>query len=210
MLNVRPQGLRSPLMRAKEPRSQAVHEMRGFLRLHPSPLFNKLLTGTYLPYDSLIEVVRLQYAANPHFIKEVDLAVVARWESLSDVAAEKKARDIQAKLVEANKQLPGDIPGVIHIGFEALSGDTVEQRRYEKILERARSFDPLGSKLEFIYCNYFAPTTSPEETWAIDETVQWMGVRGNNRPLDSGFLLPLDQGSGRPGVHWDSQSNTSG
>jgi hypothetical protein len=31
MLNVRPQGLRSPLMRAKEPRSQAVHEMRGFL-----------------------------------------------------------------------------------------------------------------------------------------------------------------------------------
>jgi hypothetical protein len=33
MLNVRPQGLRSPLMRAKEPRSQAVHEMRGFLRV---------------------------------------------------------------------------------------------------------------------------------------------------------------------------------
>src|SRR5271168_4009769 len=34
MLNVRPQGLRSPLMRAKEPRSQAVHEMRGFLSSH--------------------------------------------------------------------------------------------------------------------------------------------------------------------------------
>jgi len=175
----------------------------GYL-LHPGPVFNKLLTGSYRRYDSMIEVVRVKHAVNPHFIDDVDLAVVARWTSLSDAAIERKARDIQGKLVEANKQLPSDIPGIIHIGFEALSGDAVEQRRYEKIIARARNFDPEGSRLEFIYCHYFAPETSPEETWAIDETVQWMGVRNSDRPLLTAMLLRSEEeGPSRLGVHWD-------
>jgi len=175
----------------------------GYL-LHPGPVFNKLLTGSYRRYDSMIEVTRVKHTTNPHFIDNLDLAVIARWSSLSEAAIDKKARDIQAKLVEANKQLPPDIPGVIHIGFEALSGDEVEQRRYEKIIDRVRHFDRAGSRLEFIYCHYFAPETSPEETWAIDETAQWIGVRETDHPLPSGMLLlPEKEGSSRPGVHWD-------
>jgi hypothetical protein len=175
----------------------------GYL-LHPGPVFQKLLTGSYRRYDCMIEAVRMRRATNPHFVDEVDLAVIARWPSLSETAIDKQARDIQAKLVEANKQLPIDIPGVIHIGSEALSGDAVEQRRYEKILDRVRNFDPAGSRLEFIYCHYFAPETSPEETWAIDETAQWMGVRETDHPLPSGMLLlPEKEGPRRSGVHWD-------
>jgi len=131
----------------------------GYL-LHPGPVFNKLLTGSYRRYDSMIEVTRVKHTTNPHFIDNLDLAVIARWSSLSEAAIDKKARDIRAKLVEANKQLPPDIPGVIHIGFEALSGDEVEQRGYEKIIDRVRHFDRAGSRLEFIYCHYFAPETS--------------------------------------------------
>jgi len=99
---------------------------------------------------------------------------------------------------------PADIPGIIHIGFEALSGDAVEQRRYEKIIERVRNFDPAGSRLEFIYCHYFAPEISPEETWAIDETVQYMGVRDNDWPLSTAMLVrPEEEGPSRRGVHWE-------
>lgn len=177
----------------------------GYL-LHPGPVFNKLLTGSYRRYDSLIEMSKVKHAVCPHFIDEIDLAVVARWSSQSEAAIDKKARDIQAKLVEANKQLPSDVPGVIHIGFEALSGDIVEERRYQKILARAREFDRAGSRLEFIYCHYFAPETTPDETWAIDETFQWIGTdwRQNKRPLrDLMLLLPEDEGLGRTGVHWD-------
>jgi hypothetical protein len=45
----------------------------------------------------------------PHFIDELDLAVVARWSSLSEEAIEKKARDILKRLSEANDQLPADV-----------------------------------------------------------------------------------------------------
>ena len=174
--------------------------------LHPGPVFNKLLTGSYRRYDSLIEVSRVKYARCPHYIDELDLAVIARWSSLSEAAIDKKARDIQAKLVEANRQLPSDIPGVIHIGFEALSGDRVEQRRYNKIMARADEFDPAGSRLEFIYCHYFSPETTPEETWAIDETLHWISNRSrqNSRSLrDIMLLLPENEGLPRKGVHWD-------
>jgi hypothetical protein len=142
----------------------------------------------------------------PHYIEELDLAVIARWSSLSEAAIDKKARDIQAKLVEANRQLPSDIPGVIHIGFEALSGDIVEQRRYDKIVARANEFDPAGSRLEFIYCHYFAPETTPEEVWAIDETLHWISNhrRQKSRPLrDILLLFPENERPTRKGVHWD-------
>ena len=174
--------------------------------LHPSPTFNNLITGSYRRYDSLIEASRIRHAVNPHFIEELDLAVMARWSSDSEAAIEKKARDIQAKLVEANRQLPHDIPGVVHIGFEALAGDDVEQRRYEKIIDRARRFARGNSRLEFIYCHYFAPESTSEEPWAIDETFQWIGIRKNNRPLEKAMLLLPDGDSpSRLGVHWDGK-----
>ena len=100
--------------------------------------------------------------------------------------------------------LSSDIPGVIHIGFEAVSGDLVEQRRYDKIVARTNAFDPAGSRLEFIYCHYFAPETTPEEPWAIDETIHWISNyrRQRDRPLrDTSLLLP--EGPTRKGVHWD-------
>jgi hypothetical protein len=169
--------------------------------LLPGPQYNKLLTGCYKRYDSMLTVQRVKYTENPHFVDDMDLAVVARWSSLSNEAIEKKARDIIKRLSESNRQLPSNVPGVIHIGFECLGEDIIEQRRYDKIVDTARKFDRHGSQLEWIYCHYFAPEASPEETWAIDETVQWLGVRPNGRPLKTGRVLPSN-GKGRAGVHW--------
>jgi hypothetical protein len=179
--------------------------------LHPGPVFNKLLTGSYRRYDSMIEISRIKFAGCPHYVDELDLAVIARWSSHSEAAIEKKARDIQAKLVEANRQLPTDLPGVIHIGFEALAGDAVEQRRYEKIIARTDAFDPAGSRLEFIYCHYFAPEATPDEVWGFDETLHWISNyhRRNHRPLRNVMLvLPEHEGT-RRGMHWDGGGTSS-
>lgn len=173
--------------------------------LYPSPKFNLLLTGEYRRYDKLITLYSLKFARNPHFISDLDLAVVARWSSLSAIAIEKKARDIVKKLAEANEQLPNDIPGVVHIGFEAVEADAVERRRYEKIIETGAEFNRLNSQLEFIYCHYFAPESSPTEVWAIDETVQWLGTAVHGHPLSSGKVFPSNDAE-RNGVHWNTNA----
>ncbi len=174
---------------------------------HPSSRFNELLTGSYRRYDSGIMVMRLKFGPSPHLVDQLDLAVAARYESLSEAAIDRKARDILAKLSEANAQLPEDLPGIVHIGFEALSGDEVEQRRYEKILQRIRGFDRQHSALEYVYCHYFAPEPPPDETWAIDETCQWHAVRPSPQPLAGGLLVvPSTAGESRKGVHWDGKN----
>jgi len=141
-------------------------------------------------------------AHNPHFVDDLDLAVVARWDSLSDVAVDKKARDITRRLSEANAQLPADTCGAVHIGFDSLSGDRLEPRRFEKIVETARQFDRGNSNLRVVYCHYFAPDPSPEEVWAIDETIQWISVAPGDRPLEAGAVLLPGQNQ-RIGVHWE-------
>ena len=170
---------------------------------HPSPQYTKLLTGRYARAESMLSLQRIKYTSNPHFIDDVDLAVVARWSSLSQNAVERKARDILKRLSEANDQLPENLPGVIHIGFEALGSDEIERRRYEKIMETVGEFERGSSKLEVVYCHYFAPDPSPPGVWAIDETVQWFGISLNGRPLENGRLLPSNE-LGREGVHWEN------
>lgn len=175
--------------------------------LYPGPVYNKHLTGSYVRYDNLNTIQKVKFAENPHFIDEVDQAIVLRTRSLSDGAVEKKARDIKRKLAEANRQLPEDRAGVIHIGLEALGDDVIERRRYEKIMTTINEFDPQGKPLSFIYWHYFAPEASPEETWAIDETFQWRGMRKDKIPLSLTSLVLPPEAEGREGMHWDGTPN---
>jgi hypothetical protein len=170
--------------------------------LHPSPLFMRLLTGRHRKADNFLSMLRLKFAANPHFVDDLDLAVVARWDSLSDAAIDKKARDITRRLSEANTQLPTDTRGIVHIGFDCLSGDRLEPRRFEKIVETVAQFERGNSNLSVVYCHYFAPDPTPEEVWAIDETVQWISLAPGERPLEAGAVLIPGQHQ-RTGVHWD-------
>jgi hypothetical protein len=97
---------------------------------------------------------------------------------------------------------------VIHIGFDALSGDLVEKRRYDRIMSRVNAFHPGRSRLEYIYCHYFAPETTPDEPWAIDETVHWISNhrRQSSRPLrDVMLVLPkMKRLPGRAHIGTDS------
>ena len=187
-----------------EPLQEALKQ--GYI-MYPGPVYSKLLTGSYQRYDSMNVVHKVKFAENPHYIDEIGQAIVARWSSHSSQAIEKKARDIKRKLFAANKQLPDDKPGVIHIGIEALGADEIEARRYEKIMETINDFDPMGKPLSYVYWHYFAPEASPEETWAIDETFQWRGIGSLTRPLKvTSLILPSDS-VGRVGMHWDGTPN---
>ncbi len=163
----------------------------------------QLLTGRYVRNANYRTALRTIPAYNPRYVESCDLAVILHWESLSETAIDRKARDIFPTMARANEQLPDGQPGIVHIGFEAVEGDRVERLRHEKILAAARSFDPRSKQLEYVYCHYFVPESPPDECWAFDETTQWVAVRKTRpRPLESTFLVLPESASNRSGPHW--------
>ena len=162
----------------------------------------RLLSGEYVRNASYISLLNAKPSSNPRWIDSCDLAILLHWELSSAEAISAKARDITKRLAEANDQVPADRPSIVHIGFEAVDGDVVEQARYQKILETTRRFDPAGKNLQYVYCHYLVPESPPDEAWAFDETVQCCPIRPTQeRPLASAFLAPYG-GQPRIGVHW--------
>jgi hypothetical protein len=170
--------------------------------LFPGPQYTEMLLGSYRRYDNHLIMQKVVHAPNPHFIDDIELAVAARWTSLSNQAIDRKARDVMSKVVDAHKQLPSDVSGVIHIGFEALGGKEVEARRYEKIKNSLQMFDSKGKPLEAVLCNVFSPEASPTETWAMDETCIYHTVALNKIPLSKLTLVVPDNIPITDGVHW--------
>ncbi|MBB4388553.1 hypothetical protein GGE61_004898 [Rhizobium leguminosarum] len=170
--------------------------------MHPGPKYNNLLLGSYRRYESLLLAHKVRFSPNPHFIDDIDQAVALRWACASEEAINKRARDVIGKLVEANDQLPSDRPGIVHIGFEALGGDAVEQRRFEKIKASVSAFDPRGKPLDFVFCHYFSPEASIDEAWAIDETTHYHKKRPGPLPLQHLSLTTPEDLPFVKGVHW--------
>ena len=163
----------------------------------------QLLTGRYVRNANYRTVLRTVPADNPRYVESCDLAVVLQWESMSDAAIDRKARDILKTMAGANEQLPDGQPCIVHIGFEAIEGDRVERLRHDKIHATVRKFDPGSTQLEYVYCHYFVPESPPDECWAFDETTQWVAVcKTHPRPLEDIFLVLPESASNRRGPHW--------
>jgi hypothetical protein len=163
-----------------------------------------LITGEYVRHANYIQTMRCKYADNPRYVKECNQVILLRWESAAPVAINAKARDITKRLSDANDQLPTDRPGIVHIGFEAVEGDVVEEARYRKILASTRCFNPGDRPLEYIYCHYFVPESPPDQAWAYDETTQCCAIRpdGQPPPLNGVFLVIPESSEARHGTHW--------
>jgi len=170
--------------------------------MHPGPKYNNLLLGSYRRYESLLLAHKVRFSPNPHFIDAIDQAVALRWACASEAAIDKRARDVIGKLVEANDQLPEGVSGIVHIGFEALGGDAVEQRRFEKIKASVSAFDTRGKPLDYVFCHYFSPEASIDEAWAIDETTHYHKKRPGPLPLRHLSLVTPQDVPFDAGVHW--------
>ena len=118
----------------------------------------QLLSGSYERNASFVQILSIKHADNPRYLKACDMAVLLKWSSMSPQSIDAKARDILRKLAEANRQLPTDRPGIVHIGFEAVDGDAVERARYDKIIASTTRFDPGNvPHQERVFCYYLVP-----------------------------------------------------
>ena len=170
------------------------------------PRLAQLLTGKHRRNAKNIKTITVEMGENPVYVSQCHQAVVLDWESHSEDAIAKKARDVRRRLADAVKQLPKDRPGVVHIGLETVDGDDVEKVRFDRIKATLASFDSGEKPLTHVYINWFEAEVPPEASEVFDETCHWHSfVETPPRPLENGFVvLPLDTRE-REGMHWDGK-----
>lgn len=133
----------------------------------------------------------------------VDRVSAVLWRSTSAEADRRKSMHFRGLVGRASEQLPGDRPGVIHVGYEAVGGNSADARRHELNARQMLTFNPGDTGLRMVYGNYFMPemVTARDESAAVTETLAWypVGPGEVNNPLP-GHMLFMDE-DGQPGSH---------
>lgn len=160
---------------------------------HYEPSVDFTMAGDWTPADG-----------RPLHATWVNQVSLVAWRSSSEEAARRKATHFRSIVGRASAQLPGDIPGVVHVGYEAVGGNSVDQWRHELNRREMASFDPAETGLRLVYGNYFMNelVTARNESAAVSETLAWYpvvtGVGAGPLP---GHMLFMDE-DGSPGSHW--------
>lgn len=180
-----------------------------------TPNYINLLTGSfdmhgnYTAANGWTEVQRLgfndPYEAINEFICGLHTAYVAKWESLSVTAIDFKAKDIKKVLANAVKQIPDGEAGIVHIGYETVSGPNVEVLRQQKIKETIDNF-LFGSKnIQNIFCHALQPLVSLNGIECAETTI----YNGNNPMivLQENLLIDIDGIQTSDSTHWHQDLN---
>lgn len=165
----------------------------------------ELLLGEYVATaDHSIAARWTPAEARPLYATSMSQASVVMWISDSMEAARRKARHFRGLVGQASQQLPGDCPGVVHVGYEARDGNAVNGLRHKLNRDEMKTFSSGETQLRWVYGNYMTPehTNDPNESFALSETTASykIGRHRTSGPLPD-HLLFSDEG-GVPGVHW--------
>lgn len=163
----------------------------------------ELLVGHFDPrVDHCLRADWIPATRMPMHATSVRQASVVSWKSVSEEARRRKAKHFLSTIAGAARQLPGTMPGVIHVGYESTTGNSAEDLRHERNAGQIKSFDGRESNLRCVYGNYFAAehTTNPDESAAVSETMVPYPVGPHSMHPLPGHLLFVDEG--HPGHHW--------
>ena len=138
------------------------------------------------------------------FLDTMEFGAGAFWHCDAVRSIEGKARDIRARLAHAVRQLPQEIPGVVHVGIETLDGVAVEAERYRRIFDSVSRFDLNGKPLKWVFCHLFQSYAPPDRGWVLDETVYYFARASTlqERPLEHFAVITSAKDFSSPGVHW--------
>jgi hypothetical protein len=169
-----------------------------------SRMVQLLLGGDPSPLDTSVAGEWLPADGRPFHAHSVSRISLVGWISLSKEAARRKASHFRGVVGRASDQLPGDCPGVVHVGYEALGGNSVDGLRHRLNREQMRTFDVRESRLQWVYGNYWMPehVTARNESAAVTETTAWYPVARPTTPEPlPGHMLFMDE-DGRTGAHF--------
>jgi hypothetical protein len=156
------------------------HLQKYMVKEH-SPALNVLLGEDWAPPGSQVtiamrvnhaEVVDCKAPAIGSYINDIQWAIGVTRLIDAEESIEKKARNLKVILSDAVKQVPGNEPSIIHIAYEALDGEEVEQRRVEKVME-SLPFFKVDKPLAGFCLHRFTTIIKVDKLWELDETVAW-------------------------------------
>ena len=172
-------------------------EVRERPVLQSSQRMFELLTGDYAPtFAYASAMVTKAWSVNPRYIEDIDAASIIRWRSVHENTINAKARHFKRQMAEANRQLRGWGPAVLHLGHEAMEGHPAEAARRERLDAMIRGFDTEGVWLFWIMVHHFTFESPPDGGWVAEETVDWNGTGGIPCPLPLPprlLVLPNDE-----------------
>lgn len=126
------------------------------------------------------------------------------WVSRSDAAQRRKAKHFRKRVREAMSQLPGDRPGVVHVGYEAFYDAATEGLRHSLNARHIRDLPVGDSRLRYVYANYLLPehVNARDESSALTETtaVYKVGRSRAAEPLPCHLLF--SDAAPQPGPFW--------
>jgi|GEM_PF-1888843 len=177
----------------------------------PSSMLSSLLGGDWAPMNSSVTILPIVKASHVvdceapvlgAYIEKIGFACGFTREFDSEVAINKKARDVTTHLADAVKQVPKDKPSIIHIAAETLEGKDVERRRTEKIMESIPSF-VFGKPVLGVLLHRFQSNQTIDKLFEFDETVERFQVDGVDlNDIPSNVITPTDSEVFN-GTHWD-------
>jgi hypothetical protein len=164
----------------------------------------ELLLGQYDPImDFSMEGSWTPAEGRPLHATWVEQASLVVWRSISDEAARRKARHFRSVVSRASQQLPGDIPGAVHVGYETIGGNSVDGLRHYLNSQEMQRFDAGKTGLRMVYGNYFMPelVTSRNESCAVTETLAWYPVGADLEDHSLPDHMLFSDEDGLPGTH---------
>lgn len=111
---------------------------------------------------------------DPRYIEAIHYGSIITWQNIAPSSIEKKARYVKSKLAEADQQLIGHGPAIVHVAMDAELQSQSSDLRRERNIDAIKKFRP-NSKLMAIYLHYLVPRISEAHSWLIDETVDRFG-----------------------------------
>jgi hypothetical protein len=180
---------------------------------HGSPQFIELLAGEYDPHGSYTHVYSptawATYGEDDGlhvlnlFVRGLKEVYSAKWECVAEDSIDRKAKDIRATLARAVEQVPDDVPSVVHIGYETVSGPLVEFKRHEKIIDTIRTFDFGRKRVVSVFCHALQPLSKVNE-FECAETTAFFGMAPGvpEAILPHNLLLDVPTQHNRNGTHW--------
>ena len=124
---------------------------------------------------------------DPRYIDRIHYGSVVTWQCISPRAIERKSRYVKCKLAEADRQLQGHGPAMVHIATDAELACASSDLRRARNIEAIKSFEP-RSTLVAIYVHYLVPRISEAHSWLLDETVDTFGL--TTEPMEPTRIFP--------------------